>query len=161
MIRGSVPGSTNYLVLEVMRKFNRPMKAVEIHAQFHPDLKIRRGSVSVALNELCNKEIAQQTGRRGSMLYSLTGKSLPIRVPVKRYWKSKNKADCANAIASKKKAIQIVETIHLTPEETVPPKKTQSPQAPELIKCNSCEWYGPEKGCPDCRYVLPNEKVAA
>lgn len=161
MIRGSAVGSVPHMVLGIMKQCDKPMKSASIYAAIAPELKVSRVSVGTALNELCKRKVVKKIGSKKPMLFSLTGVKNPVRVPVKPYWKSKNHVDCIEAISKKKQPDMFVEIIELTPAEKAPPKKTKSPQAPELITCNECEWYGLVRGCQDCKYVLPNEPAAA
>lgn len=159
MIRGSAVGSVPHMVIGIMKQFDKPMKSASIYAAIAPELKVSRVSVGTALNELCKRKVVEKTGTKKPMLFSLTGVKNPVRVPIKPYWKSKNHVDCIEAISKKKQSETSVEIIELTPSEKAPPKKTKPPQAPELITCNECEWYGIERDCPNCKYVLPNEKA--
>lgn len=160
MIRGSAVGSVPHMVIGIMQQHGKPTTSAAIYAAIAPELKVSRISIGTALNELCKRKVVEKTGAKKPMLFALTGVKNPVRVPVKPYWKSKNQADCINAL-SKNNPAMAIEIIELTAAEKTPPKKVQSPQAPELITCNECEWYGPVRNCPDCKYVLPNEKVAA
>lgn len=163
---GILPGSIPSLVLAVMVKHARKMGATEIHATFKPELNISRASVSTALVEMCKKSVVAKSGGRKDMVYLPTGKKPISRRSKKLIVKPKAikmqpERETVFNFKNKTAPKVITEEVSQGAAELEKIPKFKMPKAPELIKCNSCEWYGSEKGCPDCRYVLPNEKVAA
>jgi len=166
-LRGSEAGSVPFMCYEAMKKANKLMKSAQIHATFDPALKITRLSVGTALHELAVKGIVHKTGNRKCMLYNLTGKVLPVRVPVQKYWSDKKPTLPIASTPKEPERKPNANTINVYRYETSSPvpspvsEKHHRVEAAVRINCNSCEWYGPEKGCKECRYELPHRKVAA
>lgn len=164
-IKGSVPGSVPFLVFEVMKKIGKPMSSAQVYAQFAPELNLRRISVNTALNELASKKIVEKTGARGSMLFSLTGIQLPIRVPVPRYWDLKKRPiDGAPSPEQKKPNANTIKPFWNDSKAPLAQANFPKPfriDTPVRICCNECEWYGPTSGCTDCKYEFERREKAA
>lgn len=166
-IRGSAAGTIPWTVYTIMKQQARELTFGELFALF-PD-GTSRGALSYAMNDLGKRGVVKTSGPCRSMLYSLTDVELPLRSPMAPYWKkpkgitvAKPKLTAVEKITKPKgKPGPKTAESHFDGNEFLRLPKFRTPQAPELVCCKSCEFYGPEKGCPDCKYVLPNERIAA
>lgn len=164
-IRGSAAGTIPMRVYEIMLEEAREISFSELFALFPEGTT--RGALSYAVNELGKKGIVAATDAKRSRLYSLTGVVLPVRVPMDPYWKKKPKAITvvkpklpAVAKPKGKPGPKTAENV-FDGNEFLKASKFKTPREPERVCCQSCEWYGPETGCPDCKYVFPNQRAAA
>lgn len=169
-IRGSAAGTIPWHVNKILREHtdadpNCELTFGEIFALCPKEFS--RGAVSFALNGLTAKGVVKTSGKRRTLLYSLTGLALPERVPKDPYWKKPKALTIVKPPAVEKipkpkgKPGPKTAESHFDGNEFLTVSKFRTPREPERVCCQSCEWYGPEKGCPDCKYIFPNERIAA
>lgn len=148
MSRKPVPTSVRARTVRYMRRARRALLCSEIAD--HIDAP--RANVSVVLGQLVAKGEATKAGGRFDMVYTL----VDVETPAKAKPKVKAKAEPRKPS---------VPTTQLKPKQAVrandcaPPAekvafvkpKVRPPDPPTLILCSSCDTFGRDRDCTDCR----------